>query len=172
MAFSGLVNVPKSRLYGAEAQLSLRLSRALTIGADATYVNSKISAPFANVDFYGFSKDFEGEPLPFAPKWSMVGRADFDQPVTEHLTFFAGANVNYHPQPMLRSGSSQRQTYGFLYAGRPRWHQDVGRISYGQRLGRNITNQYYWTGVNLVLDVVSRYAAQPATYGMTLSYKI
>ncbi|PJG44965.1 hypothetical protein CAF53_26150 [Sphingobium sp. LB126] len=173
LAFSGLVNVPKSRLYGAEAQLSLRLSRALTIGADATYVNSKISAPFANVDFYGFSKDFEGEPLPFAPKWSMVGRADFDQPVTEHLTFFAGANVNYQSSTNAALGQQPaadiRSFYTLDVRAGIRTLDDKVTVSVW---GRNITNQYYWTGVNLVLDVVSRYAAQPATYGMTLSYKI
>jgi outer membrane receptor protein involved in Fe transport len=37
--------------------------------------------------------------------------------------------------------------------------------------GRNVTNEYYWTGVNLGIDTVSRYAGRPATFGFTFSYR-
>ena len=40
-----------------------------------------------------------------------------------------------------------------------------------QLWGRNITNEYYWTGAAHVNDVLYRYTGMPATYGFTLSYR-
>jgi iron complex outermembrane receptor protein len=37
--------------------------------------------------------------------------------------------------------------------------------------GRNVTNQWYWTGAAHVNDVLLRWTGQPATVGFTLSYK-
>jgi outer membrane receptor protein involved in Fe transport len=37
--------------------------------------------------------------------------------------------------------------------------------------GRNVLNDYYWTGASHVNDVLYRYAGMPVTYGVTLSYR-
>jgi outer membrane receptor protein involved in Fe transport len=36
--------------------------------------------------------------------------------------------------------------------------------------GKNVTNKYYWQNVVTSYDVVTRYAGQPATYGITFSH--
>ena len=36
--------------------------------------------------------------------------------------------------------------------------------------GKNVTNEYYWTNVVAGQDTVVRYAARPATYGVTLGF--
>ena len=37
--------------------------------------------------------------------------------------------------------------------------------------GKNVTDRYYWTNAIVVYDQQVRYAGQPATYGITLSYR-
>jgi len=37
--------------------------------------------------------------------------------------------------------------------------------------GRNVTNQWYWTGAAHVNDVLLRYTGMPTTIGFTLTYK-
>ena len=37
--------------------------------------------------------------------------------------------------------------------------------------GRNITNKYYWTSVLPYGNAISRYVGQPATYGLSFSYR-
>ena len=41
----------------------------------------------------------------------------------------------------------------------------------GQFFARNVTNAYYWVNVARSLDTVTRLAALPATYGVTLTYR-
>jgi outer membrane receptor protein involved in Fe transport len=38
--------------------------------------------------------------------------------------------------------------------------------------GRNVGNVYYWTAANRSIDTVVRFAAMPATYGVTLTYRM
>jgi outer membrane receptor protein involved in Fe transport len=40
-----------------------------------------------------------------------------------------------------------------------------------QLFGRNVTDEYYWTGAAHVNDVLYRYTGMPATYGFTLTYR-
>jgi outer membrane receptor protein involved in Fe transport len=37
--------------------------------------------------------------------------------------------------------------------------------------GKNVTNKYYWQNAITSYDVVTRYAGQPAMYGVTFGYK-
>jgi outer membrane receptor protein involved in Fe transport len=38
-----------------------------------------------------------------------------------------------------------------------------------QAWGRNITNKYYWSHVDHVLDTITRSAGMPVTYGLSVS---
>src|SRR5690606_37224829 len=38
--------------------------------------------------------------------------------------------------------------------------------------GRNVFNTYYWTNVITSSDATARFAGRPATYGVTLGFKI
>lgn len=37
--------------------------------------------------------------------------------------------------------------------------------------GRNVTDKYYWSSATRVLDTSIRYAAMPATFGITASFR-
>ena len=85
-----LINVPKSRVLGAEADLTLRPARGLSIGASLTYLDSEVrkdkGARFVGPTAYGNSCtvagvpgpcDFTGSELPFTPKLSYSLNADY-----------------------------------------------------------------------------------------------
>jgi len=38
--------------------------------------------------------------------------------------------------------------------------------------GRNVTNTYYYNNVSHVVDTITRNAGMPATYGVTLRYRL
>src|SRR3546814_8138707 len=76
-ALDGLVNVPKSRVKGAELELSARVVEGLTVSAAATYIDAKVRhyqgivGSVANEVglFDPIRGDFSGARLPFSPKW-------------------------------------------------------------------------------------------------------
>ena len=90
-----LINVPKSEVYGAEAEVTLRPASGLTLGGSATYLHSRVKSDGANrfigPTAYGNSCttaptfpghqagecDFTGSELPFTPKWSYSLNADY-----------------------------------------------------------------------------------------------
>ncbi len=76
-ALDALINVPKSRIFGAEADITIKPVSGLTINGAITFLDSKITAgPPAprNFNIYGFIDKFQGDPLPFTPKFSGVLR--------------------------------------------------------------------------------------------------
>src|SRR3546814_4608292 len=54
---SRIVNVPKSEVYGAEAELTLRVSDALRLQGSAAYVHSEITK-FIGINRLGQEEDF------------------------------------------------------------------------------------------------------------------
>jgi iron complex outermembrane recepter protein len=67
---SFLVNAPKSEIYGAEAEASLRVLSTLTLNGSFGYLHAK----YKELTLQG--TDLSGNTLPFAPRWT--GQAGFD----------------------------------------------------------------------------------------------
>ena len=103
-----LKNVPKSEVYGAEAELTVRPSRELTLQGNVTYLSSKIKtnkgARFVGPTAYGNSCigagsipapcDFTGDELPFTPKWSYGGDIDYKHEMGNRSSVFGGVSVH------------------------------------------------------------------------------
>ena len=68
-----LVNVPKSRVFGTEAQLTVEPVDGLTVTGSTTYLDSRIQ-DYTGINVLGDKENFAGEALPFTPLWS--GRLD------------------------------------------------------------------------------------------------
>ena len=171
-AAGALTTVPKSEIYGAEMQLTVRPAEGLSMSVESTYAHSKIKGSFTNFDFFGRLGNFGGESLPFSPKWSVIGHVNYDTPIDSRWNLFAGADFRYQ--------SKSNSALGALPEANIKKYATVdlriGVKSANDRLsmsvwGRNVTNAYYWTNVNAVIDTVTRYAAMPATYGITVGYR-
>ena len=166
-----LVNIPKSKVKGAELQLIVRPVTGLTLNAGLTYVHTRIGN-FTNIDPFGVSRNFRGEAFPNTPKWQGSVAADYEFPVSGSLNAFVGTNATFRSKTNGGLGENAILTIdGYtlvdLRAGvasaDDRWRLSVW--------GRNIFDKYYWTNAYRIADVSARFAGKPATYGVTLAFR-
>lgn len=184
---AALVSVPKAEVYGFEAQFILRPTDGLDLDFEATYAKSKITESFRTANFLGETApgtstanpiviDYRGEPLPYAPKWSVVAHANYETHVSPDWLAFAGADFRYQSDSLAGLANTPLSE---PLASIDAFHtidlragvkSDDGKIT-ATIWGRNITNEYYWNNVNMVISTVSRFAGMPRTYGVSLSYR-
>jgi outer membrane receptor protein involved in Fe transport len=165
-----LVNIPKSRINGAEVEATVRVMTGLTVRAAATYISSRVQQ-FSGINNARVTANYAGSALPFSPKWNAVLDAEYRWLLTGDLSAFAGANLLYNSKTNSTLGdpiSSRIDSYATLdlRAGvkgpDDRWTVSVW--------GQNVTDKYYWTNQFVTQDVVTRYAAMPVTYGLSVNY--
>ncbi|AEG47868.1 TonB-dependent receptor [Sphingobium chlorophenolicum L-1] len=171
-ALEALVNVPKSRVQGAELQLTARPVEGLRATIGATYIDSKVTAPFSNYTSFGQLLDFNGTEFPYTPNWQMNADLEYRHDMGGSMSAFVGAAYSY------RSGTNNDfianpildiPSYGLLdlRAGVEdkdgRWRVSL----YGQ----NVTNKFYWYTVTRRNDTISRFAGMPVTYGVNFEFK-
>lgn len=166
-----LVNIPKSKITGAELQAIVRPVDGLTLNAGVTYVDSRIGT-FTNFDPFGAIKSFKGEAFPNTPKWQWSIAADYEFPISDGLNAFVGTNISGRSDTNgALGGNAILDIDGYtlldLRAGvasaNGRWKVSVW--------GRNVTDKYYWTNAYKISDVSARFAGMPATYGASLSFR-
>ncbi|MFA7585152.1 MAG: TonB-dependent receptor [Novosphingobium sp.] len=163
-----LVNIPKARINGAEVELTARPADGLTLRGAVTYVDSKVKN-FTGINNERVLADYSGSARPFSPKWHVVADVNYETPVTERLDVYLGANFLYNSATSSTLGKAPSSVIDSfktvdLRAG-VKSHD--GRWSAGL-WARNVFNEYYWTNQFVTQDVVVRYAAKPATYGVTV----
>ena len=183
------VNIPKSRVFGFEEDLTLRPIEGLTLNPNVTFLDSEIQK-YAGFNVLGQVENFAGERLPFTPKWSYGVNADYRYELPGGGAPFAGISIDGHTSADAALGGS-----GITIPAAPGTRVDPGithpfvlnayttvdaRIGYESADGRwkvmlwgkNIFNKYYWSNVVIADDSVFRLAAFPATYGVTLTVKL
>lgn len=187
-----LVNVPKSRIIGAEADLTIRPAPGLTINGAITFLDSKVRE-YDGFNLLGFVNDFSGDDLPFTPKWSGVVNVDYRTPINSGGAAFAGVSVNARsgsdaslggsrisfPSTAVEPATAVKDGVEFPYSMNGYTTLDA-RIGFEAEdgmwkimaWGKNILNEYYWTNVIAGNDTTARFAGRPATYGITFGYKI
>ncbi|WP_158011128.1 TonB-dependent receptor domain-containing protein [Tardibacter chloracetimidivorans] len=94
-AIEALVNVPKSRVKGAELDLTIRPIDGLTLNGGAVYLDTKVTKDFANYDPFGAPVNYKGDPFPFTPKWTLRGAANYRFPIADGLDANLGGDVSY-----------------------------------------------------------------------------
>jgi len=196
-----LVNIPKARIWGLEADVTVNPARGLTLNGAVTYLNSKIkespAAPY-NYNVLGVVDNFAGDPLPFTPKWSGSVNLDYRHELSNGGAPFVGVSVTGRSKSDSQPGAQrmkylegcQLDTSGdpvcFLAPGvtnpfvLPSYATVDARLGYEgpdgawkvMVWGKNIFDKYYWTNVISSADSAARFAGMPATYGLTLSFKL
>ncbi|KRB86393.1 hypothetical protein ASE00_06700 [Sphingomonas sp. Root710] len=166
-----LRNVPKSSIRGAELNVTAAPVRGLTFGTSVTYLDSRIDE---FTGFNGFSQlvDFEGTRIPFAPKYSVTSNIDYRWPVTDAFEVNVGGNFTYNSATNSTVGNDAFSRIGAYRTVDVRMGlHNVDRNWSVTLWGKNIFNEYYWTNANAVSDTRVRYAARPATYGISFSIR-
>jgi iron complex outermembrane recepter protein len=193
-ALDALINVPKSRIFGAEADITIRPVSGLTINGAVTYLDSKITGgPLApkNNNIYGQVDNPVGDPLPFTPKFSGVVNMDYRHEIASGGSAFIGLSASARSHSDAAIGANR---IPFPYSATSITAPGVGgnvfnikgyttadaRIGYEAKdgawkvmlWGKNIFNTYYWTTVIPSNDSQGRIAGMPVTYGVTVGFKI
>ena len=181
-----LVNVPKSRIYGVDSDITIKPISGLTLTGSVTYLNSRIDS-FTGYNAFAALKNFAGSPLPFTPEWGYGLDVDYRYPLPNAGTPFVGLSVQGRSSQDTAIGSGDlavpaapgaRVLPGLTYpfTTNPYATLDV-RLGYQAAtgawkivaFGKNVLNKYYWNNVLDGSEAYIRFAGMPATYGVTLS---
>lgn len=181
-----LKNVPKSRIFGVEADLSYVPVSGLTLSASASYLDSKIEK-YSGLSASGQPTDYAGSVIPFTPKFSATVSADYAWEMGGLRPFVGvsassrtsamsnvGGDKGYVPANGYRSVVPLGETYkidGYtlvdlragVEAADGSWRFSV--------FGKNVFNQYYINNTYLNFDTVGRLTGMPVTWGATLGFK-
>ena len=169
----GVVNVPKSRIKGAEFQLNAYPLSGLTLSVGGTYIDSKVTGDFNNFTILSVARNFKGDSFPYTPRYQLVADGQYDAPLTDGLNAMVGFTINYRSGTNAGFGSDPRlkiHEYSLIdaragiRAADQSWSATV--------FARNLMNTYYWTNIARLSDAIRRYAGQPRTYGLELSTRI
>jgi iron complex outermembrane receptor protein len=177
-----LINVPKSYILGAEAELTARPVEGLDLSLSGTYLKSKVTSHFQDVkglavyNQAGYTGDFYGSKLPYTPSFSAVFDGQYEFPVNSRISAFFGGTVRYNgsynttfANNILKADVYNINSYAILdlRAGLAAPDGSWKLTAYGQ----NVTNKYYETGVfSAETDFV--FAGRPSTYGLRLSIRM
>ena len=167
-----MINVPKSKVMGAELQASWFPIEGLALTAGGSYVDSEVLDGFINYNPDGVLSKLGGEAFPNTPKWQLVSDVNYSWPINDQLKAFVGGGATHQDKTNSQLGelptlNVKAYTLVDLRAG-VESQDGVWRLS---AWGRNIGDAYYWTAANRNLDTTVRFAGRPATYGASLSYR-
>ena len=194
-----LVNVPKSRVYGAEVDLTVKPVDALTVQGTVTYLKSEVR-DYTGPTVYGDTANFAGAPLPFTPRWIAGLNADYRFPLATGGKGFVGTSIKTQSEsvsvlggeniaaiqagPGVCSAANTAACYKALPGLQnpfvlPSYTTVDVRLGYesasghwtAMLWGKNIFNRYYFTSSDQVLDITSRYTGMPAQFGLTVNFK-
>ncbi len=167
-----LINIPKSRVKGAEFQIVAAPTDGLRLSFGGVYLDSKITANYSNFTQFGQLASFKGQRFPYTPKWSLNGDVNYEFGINDRLDGFAGANLTYKsstsgdfvPDPRVAvDGYTLLDLRAGIKAADGKWTVSL--------YGRNVTDKYYWSTATRRADSVVRFAGMPATYGIDFSVK-
>ena len=174
----GLVQIPKSRIWGIEGSILARPVDGLRVSVGGTYIDTKINR-FEGYDAFGTLRNFAGQKFPYAPKFTMVGDAEYQAPLAGSVEGFLGFSVTHNSKTTTALANT---TTEFVDAD-PRFNVKAYTLvdmragldfpDSNVRAGiyvRNLTNAYYWTNVQDNLASISRFAGMPRTYGVQVSW--
>jgi len=89
-----LVNVPKSEITGAEAELDWQPVEGLYLKFAATWLASQVTN-YVGLDGTGAVQDFSGVDLAQTPTWQYNGTASYEWPLSDQLLMRVAVDVNY-----------------------------------------------------------------------------
>lgn len=166
-----LRNAPKSTVQGVELDLQLTPIQGLFISGAASYIDTRIDE-FVSTTISGEENhDFSGRPFNFAPRFQYSVLADYSFQIGARLNLGIGADYSY----MSKTNSTLE--------GDPRYaHRAYGLTNVRLRLtttdghwsamlfARNVFDEFSQISVFQLGDAIVRYAGEPRTVGLTISY--
>lgn len=165
-----LVNVPESRVQGAEFQLMAMPIEGLTFNFSSTYLDTEVDE-YVGLNSNGVTEDLSGSIIPFTPSWQLVSDAEYRFAATDYLDIFVGGSATHNSRTNSNLGEPENGTIreftvldlrAGIAANDGTWTVSA--------YGRNVTDEYYWSNAFASQDVEVRFAAKPVTYGIKVDY--
>ncbi len=183
------VNIPKSRVKGAEFEAILRPLAGMVINGNVNYTKTKITKGPANV-FLGNTTDtwspttgappgfvsqtpgnLEGLPFNLSPKWQASVDASYEWALNASLNVFLGGTMSYRASmyPLVGTDVLTRIPSYTVFDVRAGVKSTDDKWSL-TLFGQNVTNKHYFVASQRGFDSTGRYAAMPVTYGVTAGF--
>ncbi len=182
-----LDNVPKSHIFGVEAEVTVRPTAGLTLSGSMSYLKTKVDE-YSGITVFGAQKNFAGSRLPFAPSWSLVGDIDYRMPTSAGGEVFVGAGINYRTyQDAYIAGSDLQipnngvnrwlDRTAFRIDGYALVDARIGYTFPGERLtvsawGKNVFNTFNVQNKISYNNIITQATGMPATYGVSLKVRL
>lgn len=168
-------NAGKSYVNGFEFQVNAQPTDALSLSIGATYTDSRLSEdmpepppppPGRPPTPYGF----DGDRIPYSPKWSFAGQLRYDVPFSAALTGYAATNFNYRSASYTSFNSTfddyqeleeyflMGVRFGVRYEG---WDTSL--------FVDNVTDEAPQIGLRVTGDGYRVYTTRPLTAGIRIS---
>ena len=164
-----LENIPKSRIMGGEAELTARVSSALTLRAGLGLLDTKIKQGIVS------GVDVAGHTLSNAPKLTFNGGVDatlIDGLIGKVSVHADAAYASSQYFEVINIPRLQQKAYALL-SGHLDWESRNHRFN-ASLWGKNLTNHFYFTSrVDLLAGFGFDYnhVSTPRTYGVTAGVK-
>ena len=169
-ALARLQNIPESRAYGVDMDVTWRATDNLTLIGSATYLDTAV-IDYSGTGPNGLPRTYDDVPFPYSAEWQASGTVLYERELTDGLGFQAALNGRWQDESAADLGDQESfavDSYGVLNASvgvhalDDRWALQVW--------GRNITDTYYWTSVASNANVVVRFPGMAPTYGASLTF--
>jgi outer membrane receptor protein involved in Fe transport len=105
-----LLNIPESRVVGAEFDFLWAPVDGLRLSLNGTFIDSEVSSSFITSDPTGQSVDLEGESFIYTPRWEPKGDIEYSFYLGDNMYASIGTSMSY------RSSTNARFSVGSDYA--------------------------------------------------------
>lgn len=168
-----LLNIPKSKVRGAEADIKLFPAPGLRLGFNVTYIDSEVTSSFVAADPFGgpVPIDLKGREFPFTPNWQGGLDASYAFAVGRDHELTLGAQYSFRTKSLSRFGGGDvfvQDSNGLLDLRAALESNDGGYMI--EVFGRNVTNDYY-ANVTGAFDTYFAFAGRPVTYGIRGTFR-
>jgi iron complex outermembrane receptor protein len=165
--FVYIANAGKSYVNGFEFQINAQPTQSVSFNLGATYTDSRLSEDMPSS---AQASGFDGDRIPYTPKWSYAGQVQYETPFSSALTGYASTNFNYRGESYTNFNSQSddyRELDDYflvgLRAGVRFESWDAGIFV------DNATDEVPEIGLRVTGDGYRVYTARPRTIGLRVS---
>lgn len=168
-ALSRLDNVPKSKAYGVEGELTIRPATGVSIGANALWLKTRID-DYNGTNAAGQPQNFDGAEFIYSPEFQGSLTLAYDTPVSDSLILTGAVSARYQSKSNTIFEDLDLykvKAYGTVNASLGLKSESGWSVSLW---AKNLFNSYYWSAVASNANVVVRFPNAPRTYGLTFGF--
>ena len=168
-ALSRLDNVPKSKAYGVEGELTVRPATGLTLSANALWLKTRID-DYNGTNAAGQPQNFDGAEFIYSPEFQGSLTLAYDTPVSDSLSLTGAVSARYQSKSNTIFEDLDLykvKAYDTVNASLGLKSESGWSVSLW---AKNLFNSYYWSAVASNANVVVRFPNPPRTYGLTLGF--